>query len=54
VVEVHPGMLADFGSSAEEVLGLLQHHGYRLRRLETTGELVEPGTFKAIYWILAE
>jgi FkbM family methyltransferase len=54
VVETHPDLLKEFDSSASEVLTLLRDGGYRLQRLTPNGQLVEPGTFREVSWILAE
>jgi FkbM family methyltransferase len=53
-VEVHPGLLPDFGSSVRALFGTLASAGYRLERLNGDGRL-EPATdtFKAISWVLA-
>jgi FkbM family methyltransferase len=55
VVEVHPRMLPDFGSSVAALLTALTEAGYRLRRLRSDGDLeTAPENFDAIAWILAE
>jgi FkbM family methyltransferase len=55
VIEVHPGLLPDFGSSVPALFATLTEAGYRLRRLRTDGALeMAPDNFEGIAWVLAE
>ena len=55
VIEVHPKLLPDFGSTVCALFATLTGAGYRLRRLRPDGELeVVPPHLNAISWVLAE
>jgi FkbM family methyltransferase len=54
VIEVHPGLLPEFGASVSDLLGTLEEAHYRVRRLCADGQLTSPIGLNEIAWVLAE